>query len=108
MTSEAIKKGFNDLKDSSHFDSLGEAAKCRSHADWMIGINATRAITRRCGDLFSIGRVQTPTLSILVEREKQIQEFQSRSYYELFALFEQKENKVVYGRTLVPKRQSIL
>ncbi|HXK51734.1 MAG TPA: DNA topoisomerase 3 [Caldisericia bacterium] len=96
MTSEAIKKGFNDLKDSSHFDSLGEAAKCRSHADWMIGINATRAITRRCGDLFSIGRVQTPTLSILVEREKQIQEFQSRSYYELFALFEQKETKVVY------------
>ncbi|MDD4614633.1 MAG: DNA topoisomerase 3 [Caldisericia bacterium] len=96
MTSEAIKKGFEELKDSSYYDSLGEAAKCRSHADWMIGINATRAITRRCGDLFSIGRVQTPTLSILVEREKQIQAFQSRTYFELFALFQQTEKKVLY------------
>jgi DNA topoisomerase III len=96
MTGEAIKKGFEELQDSAHFDSLGEAAKCRSHADWMIGINATRAITRRCGDLFSIGRVQTPTLSILVEREKQIQAFQSRTYFELFGLFQQKEKKVVY------------
>lgn len=87
MTKEAIKKAFENLQDGSHYQSLANAAKCRSHSDWIVGINATRAVTRRCGDLFSVGRVQTPTLSILVERELEIKNFTSRSYYEITANF---------------------
>jgi DNA topoisomerase-3 len=87
MTKEAIKKAFESLSDGENFESLAQAAKCRSHADWIVGINATRAVTRRCGDLFSLGRVQTPTLSILVERELEIKSFTSRKYYEITANF---------------------
>jgi len=87
MTKEAIESAFKTLTDGEKFEPLANAAKCRSHADWIVGINATRAVTRRCGDLFSIGRVQTPTLSILVERELEIREFKSRKYYEITACF---------------------
>jgi DNA topoisomerase-3 len=87
MTKEAIKKAFETLSDGENFEPLAQAAKCRSHADWIVGINATRAVTRRCGDLFSLGRVQTPTLSILVERELEIKNFTSRKYYEITANF---------------------
>ena len=87
MTKEAIKKAFDNLSDGNHFEPLASAAKCRSHSDWIVGINATRAVTRRCGDLFSLGRVQTPTLSILVERELEISNFTSRKYFEIITNF---------------------
>jgi len=103
MTQEAIEKAFQNLQDGSHYDSLADAAKCRSESDWLVGINATRAITRRCGDLFSVGRVQTPTLSIIVEREKEIQAFVNRTYFEVTATFQTDSPKMVYaGKWIQP------
>lgn len=97
MTQEAIDKAFQNLKNGSEFDSLASAAKCRSESDWLVGINATRAITRRCGDLFSVGRVQTPTLSIIVEREKEILSFVKKTYFEVTAVFKIETPAVTYS-----------
>ena len=74
MTTDAIKTGFSHLEDGHKFDGLSDAAVCRSEADWLIGINATRALTRRMKTrsertAWSAGRVQTPTLALLVDRE---------------------------------------
>jgi len=68
MTSVAIKEGFEKLRPGEELEPLGQAAKCRAASDWLVGINATRAFTRRLGTLLSIGRVQTPTLAILVRK----------------------------------------
>jgi DNA topoisomerase III len=90
MTPDAIRKGFKELKERDEVDNLALSAKARSQSDWLIGINATRAFTRRLGTLLSIGRVQTPTLSILVAREKIILDFKSIPYFELTASLEAK------------------
>ncbi len=92
MTDEAIKAGFAALKPGSQYEPLADAARCRSEADWLVGLNATRAVTvrNRRGDnstLYSIGRVQTPTLAILVEREKAIRSFIPRDYWEVRGTF---------------------
>ncbi len=83
MTEEEITKEFKDLRDGSEFDLLGESAYARTESDWLVGINATRAFTRRWGTLLSIGRVQTPTLNIICEREKLIRAFKPEDYFEL-------------------------
>ena len=88
LTDEAIRRGFAALKPGRELEALADAARCRSEADWLVGLNATRAVTlrHRRGDnstLFSIGRVQTPTLAILVEREKQIHAFVPDDYWVL-------------------------
>lgn len=70
MTDEAIRAGFDSLRPSSDYDALYASARCRADADWLIGMNATRAYTIRYGVLLSIGRVQTPTLSMLVRRRR--------------------------------------
>ena len=75
MTDDAIKDGFDNLKDGKDYDNLYFSAKCRSEADWLVGINASRAFTLKFNTLLSIGRVQTPTLAILVERHKEIEKF---------------------------------
>jgi DNA topoisomerase-3 len=92
LTDEAIRHGFSVLKAGTDMEPLADAARCRSEADWLVGLNATRAVTirHRSGDsstLFSIGRVQTPTLAILVEREKQIRAFVPNDYWLLKAEF---------------------
>jgi len=87
MTTEAIKEGFEKLKDSKEYDNLYESAKCRSEADWLVGINASRAYTINYGVLLSIGRVQTPTLNILVERQKEIDAFVSKDFWQIRATF---------------------
>jgi DNA topoisomerase-3 len=92
LTDEAIRAGFAALRPGGDFENLADAARCRSEADWLVGLNATRAVTirHRTGDnstLFSIGRVQTPTLAILVEREKQIRAFVPQDYWLLKADF---------------------
>ncbi|MCR4428211.1 MAG: DNA topoisomerase 3 [Caldiserica bacterium] len=87
MTESAIKEAFRKLKPGSELELLAQAAKCRAESDWLVGINATRAFTRRFGTLLSVGRVQTPTLAILVSREREIQEFVPQKYFELVALF---------------------
>lgn len=88
MTNEAIKNGFANLKDSKYYDNLYLSAKCRSEADWLVGINASRAYSLRYNALLSIGRVQTPTLSILVQRQKEINLFVPKNYWEVQAFFE--------------------
>lgn len=89
MTDKAITDGFNNLKDGSEYDNLYLSAKCRSEADWLVGINASRAFTIKYNVLLSIGRVQTPTLAIIVARQKEIDAFDSRDYWEIEADFKE-------------------
>lgn len=85
MTDAAIKEGFDNLKDGSEYDLLYASAKCRSEADWLVGINATRAFTVKYDALLSIGRVQTPTLAMIVKRQAEIDNFVPEKYYEVTA-----------------------
>jgi len=92
MTSEAIRDSFIQLRDDKCVLPLADAARCRSEADWLIGINGTRAMTAfnsKEGGFYltTVGRVQTPTLSIVVEREKKIKKFIPRSFWEIHADF---------------------
>ncbi len=92
MTPAAIRDGFDHLKTDQQMQGLADAARSRSEADWMVGINGTRAMTAfnsRDGGFFltTVGRVQTPTLSIVVEREEKIRAHRSRDYWEIHASF---------------------
>ncbi len=92
MTPQAIRDGFGALRTNAQMQPLADAARCRSEADWLVGINGTRAMTAfnsRDGGFFltTVGRVQTPTLSVVVEREEQIRKFVSRDYFEIHASF---------------------
>jgi len=88
MTDKAITEGFDKLKPGSEYDNLYRSAKCRSEADWLVGINASRAYTLRHNVLYSIGRVQTPTLAIIVARQKEIDAFVPKDYWEIFVDFD--------------------
>jgi len=88
MTDAAITQGFKSLQPGAKFNNLADAARCRSEADWLVGLNATRAMTTRMragggGGLLSIGRVQTPTLSLIDAREAEIEGFVPRDFWEL-------------------------
>lgn len=87
MTDAAIKAGFENLKDGREYDNLYISAKCRSEADWLVGINASRAFTLKYNALLSIGRVQTPTLAILVQRQNEINDFVIKDCWEVEADF---------------------
>ena len=87
LTLPAIKKGFESLRNSEEFDALAASAKGRSQADWLVGMNLSRAYSLSCQDIITIGRVQTPTLSMLATREKEIQNFQPEKYKEIKVLF---------------------
>ncbi len=92
MTQGAIRDGFARLRHGNDMQGLGDAAVCRSESDWLVGINGTRAMTAfnsKTGGfhLTTVGRVQTPTLAIVVERERKIREFKPRSYWEVEAEF---------------------
>jgi DNA topoisomerase-3 len=109
LTDEAIRAGFAQLRPGGELDALADAARCRSEADWLVGMNATRAVTvssraanpgpraarpprrgrrgKSDSPLYSIGRVQTPTLAILVRRELEIRQFRPRDYWEVRGLF---------------------
>lgn len=88
MTDEAIKTGFQNLQDGAVYNRLYESAKCRSEADWLIGMNASRAFTIRYNALLSIGRVQTPTLQLLVKRRKEIDSFVPEPYFTVICKFD--------------------
>lgn len=81
MEESAIKKGFADLKDGHDYDALYQSALCRAKADWLIGINATRLFSVLYNHTLNVGQVQTPTLSLLVERDNAIQNFEKHKYY---------------------------
>lgn len=90
MTDESISEGFRKLKDSKDYDNLYYSARCRSEADWLVGINATRAYTTLHSDLFSVGRVQTPTLALIVDREEELVNFKPKDYFEVVVHLEAK------------------
>lgn len=85
VTDKAIKEGFLNLKDGKQYENLYDAAMCRAEADWLVGINATRALTCKHNAQLSCGRVQTPTLAIIEKREEEIKNFIPKSYYGLTA-----------------------
>ncbi|MBA4536725.1 DNA topoisomerase III [Bacillus aquiflavi] len=85
QTDKAIKTGFQQLKPGAQFDSLYESAVCRAEADWLIGLNVTRALTTKYNEPLSAGRVQTPTLSMIMERERTIQTFVPKEYWTISA-----------------------
>ena len=87
MTDEAISEGFRSIRAGKEYDGLYASARCRSKADWLVGMNASRAFTLKYNALLSVGRVQTPTLAILVKRRKEIENFQPQDYCTLQANF---------------------
>lgn len=92
MTPDAIREGFRKLRDGAELQPLADAAKSRSESDWLVGINATRAMTAfnsRGGGftLTTVGRVQTPTLALLVQREKAIRDFVPKAFFEVHGIF---------------------
>ena len=83
MEDSAIQQGFDSLKDGAEYDNLFAASECRAKADWLIGMNGTRAFTKKYGRRQTIGRVQTPTLAMLTERQNKIQNFVKEPYYKV-------------------------
>src|SRR6185503_13011907 len=93
MTTGGIREAFKNLRDGEKMRGLEEAARCRSESDWLIGINGTRALTKRmfgsrAGNVASVGRVQTPTLAIVYARELEIRNFKPRDFWRVTATFE--------------------
>jgi len=85
VTDKAIKEGFNKLRDGKDYENLYASAVARSEGDWIVGLNATRALTCKYNAQLSCGRVQTPTIAIIAEREKEIQNFKPKTYYGITA-----------------------
>lgn len=100
LTQDAIKEGFNKLYDAVKFDHLFEAGKTRAYCDWLLGMNATRAYTLKygCGDVFSVGRVQTPTLSMIVKRDEEIENFKPENFYQVKTNFKNKNIDFSYTK----------
>ena len=93
MTNEGIKLAFANLRSAEQMQGLADAARCRSESDWLIGINGTRALTKRmfgsrAGNVASVGRVQTPTLAIVFNRELEIRNFKPRDFWRVTANFQ--------------------
>ena len=94
LTEEAIKEGFDKLREGSQYDNLYAAGSARAIGDWMLGINGTRLFTKKFGQgksTLSIGRVQTPTLAMIVERQKEIDAFVVEEYWELKTVYREQE-----------------
>ncbi|MXP06486.1 MULTISPECIES: type IA DNA topoisomerase [unclassified Apibacter] len=94
LTEQSIKEGFENLKDSSQYENLYAAGSARAIGDWLLGINATRLFTKKFAinkTLLSIGRVQTPTLAMIVQRQKEIDSFVIEEYWELKTMYKNVE-----------------
>ena len=87
QTDKAIKEGFENLKPAKEYDNLYYSAQARAEADWLVGLNTTRALTCKYNAQLSAGRVQTPTLALIVKREEEILAFQPKDYYSIQAVF---------------------
>lgn len=101
LTPDAIRQGLNSMKSGADYDPLADAARGRSRADWLVGMNLSRAYTIALGreEKFSVGRVQTPTLAMLVERELEVRAFVPEDYIEVVAVFSPDEGKSQYEGT---------
>ena len=113
LTQEAIKDGFEKLKSGTEFDDLADAASARAHADWIVGLNFTRAYTSINRELFTVGRVQTPTLALLVDRQTAIDNFKPQEFFEIDATFApgftaRYTNSKLEQQTRLPDRESAL
>ena len=97
MTDEALREGFASLRPGADYDNLFASARCRSEAYWLVGINASRAYTLKYNTLLSIGRVQTPTLAIIVARAQEIAAFVPEEYWELRADFALADGQTYWG-----------
>ncbi|KQS28327.1 type IA DNA topoisomerase [Dyadobacter sp. Leaf189] len=94
LTEQAIREGFEKLKDSELYNNLYAAGSARAIGDWLLGMNATRLFTKKFGQgkvVLSIGRVQTPTLALIVQRQKEINAFVSEEYWELKTIYRETE-----------------
>ncbi len=108
LTPAAIREGFARLRPAADFDRLGLAAQCRGEADWLVGLNATRALTKLGGELFSVGRVQTPTLAIVVRREREVEAFKAVAYWLVHAGFRPDGRRTTYeGRWVASAGQGL-
>lgn len=90
LTPQAVRQGFENLRPANSYDALFHAARCRSEADWIVGLNATRNYTVRFGrkgQLWSVGRVQTPVLAMIVERDTEIDAFRPQPFWDLVTLY---------------------
>lgn len=91
LTPETIRKGFAELKAGADYEHLTQAARSRSEADWLVGMNGSRAFTTKHGELLSVGRVQTPVLGLIYDRQREIESFDTQTYFEVEASFSQGE-----------------
>ncbi len=101
LTTQAIQKGFQNLKDASDYDQLFYAGTSRAIGDWLLGMNATRLYTLKYGgykQVLSVGRVQTPTLAMLVRRHKEIINFKPETYYELHTIYRDVDFNSIKGK----------
>jgi DNA topoisomerase-3 len=102
LTPDAIRDGFARLRDWSEYDALADAARGRSRADWLVGMNLSRAYTLACREELSVGRVQTPTLAMLVERELAIRAFVPEDYLNVVAKFSPGKGRAYEGTWFRP------
>jgi DNA topoisomerase-3 len=95
LTPEVVKKALKNVKPAKEFDSLYYSALARQHADWLVGINLTRLVSLKAKDksVWSVGRVQTPILKTIVDRETERENFKPEDYYTISAIFEKDERK---------------
>lgn len=101
LTDEAIRKGFAQLQEGTAYEGLYRAAKCRSESDWIVGLNATRLYTLKFGQqglLWTIGRVQTPVLALIVQKDLEIAKFIPKDFWELHTLYRAVDFQYVGGR----------
>jgi DNA topoisomerase III len=98
LTEEAIREGFGKLRPSADYDALAAAARGRARADWLVGLNLTRAYTPRGGGVVSVGRVQTPTLAMIVARDAEIERFVPEAYGEVEAVFRVADGGMFRGK----------
>ncbi len=101
LTDDAIRQGFAKLQDGHVYDGLYRAAKCRSESDWIVGLNATRFYTLKFGQqggLWTIGRVQTPVLALIVQKDAEISHFVAKDFWELHALYRNVDFQYTGGR----------
>ncbi|RKO65732.1 DNA topoisomerase III [Desulfofundulus salinus] len=97
-TPSAIRDAFKKLRDGRELDNLAAAARARAEADWIVGINATRVFSVKHKTLLSVGRVQTPTLALVVQREREIRGFKPETYWEVWAAFQKSGGATYRGR----------
>ena len=102
LTDAAINDGLAKMKDAKDYDNLYASARCRAEADWLVGMNATRAYTLSQGDLLPMGRVQTPTLAILAARHQEIAAFDAKEYWEVKADF-----RILISQTPLSEQKNI-